>query len=181
MTLKMLLHVLGFIVSIPARIKGMKFARGAFIGPGYDWLFVQLTNISLGENVLIGRRAWICTLGDGAILIGKGTSIGRDATIAASKRISIGNNVLVSYGVSFLDHDHEFRSLDAPPIMQGITPGEEISVGDNCFIGARSFVLKGVSLGRHCVVGANSVVTSTFPEGSLIAGNPARLIRRLGC
>ena len=52
-----------------------------------------------------------------------------------------------------------------------------IHIGDYCFIGANSIILKGTSLGKNCVVGAGSVVHGVWPDNSIIAGNPARMIR----
>jgi acetyltransferase-like isoleucine patch superfamily enzyme len=69
--------------------------------------------------------------------------------------------------------------VDIPPLLQGIDEPQEIKIGDDCFLGAHSFILKGVSLGKHCVVGANSVVTSSFPDYTVIAGAPARKLRCL--
>lgn len=50
-------------------------------------------------------------------------------------------------------------------------------IGQNCFIGGRSLILPGVEIGDHCVVGAGSVVTKSVPPHSLVAGNPARILR----
>lgn len=50
-------------------------------------------------------------------------------------------------------------------------------IGANCFIGGRSMILPGVEIGDNCVVGAGSVVTKSVPARSLVAGNPARILR----
>lgn len=50
-------------------------------------------------------------------------------------------------------------------------------VGANCFIGGRSMILPGVEIGDNCVVGAGSIVTKSVPSNTLVAGNPARILR----
>jgi acetyltransferase-like isoleucine patch superfamily enzyme len=172
--------IIACIISIPARIKGMKFGKNSYIGPGYD-LAPILKGVILGNNVLIGRRAWldISRNTKGAqIIINDGTNIGRNVTVSACKKISVGKKCLLSYNVSILDHEHEFFNVKSSP-LDGISEGQEIIIEDECFIGAHSFILKGVRLGKHCVVGANSVVTKSFPDYSVIAGSPAKLIKTL--
>lgn len=170
----------GYLISIPARMKGMKFGKNSFIGPRYD-LSPMLRGVILGNDVIIGRNAWLdistYTKG-GEIIIGDGTQIGRNVMISACKKIEIGKKCLFSFGVSLLDHDHKFEAGKSP-LEIGISEGKEIEIGDNCFVGAHSFILKGVKLGKNCVVGAGSVVIDSFGENSIIAGNPAKLIRTL--
>lgn len=171
--------ICAFILNIPARLKGVKFGKGSFFGPGYDFLSVKMRGIVLGDNVLIGRNAWIELAGDdknAKVEIGDGTNIGRGVMISSAKNISVGKKCLISYNVSMLDHDHCFVS-NVSPMDSGITDPSAIKIGDNCFIGAHSFILKGVHLGEHCVVGANSVVTKSFPDNSIVAGSPARQIK----
>lgn len=52
-----------------------------------------------------------------------------------------------------------------------------IIIGDGCFIGSNSIILKGTNLGKNCVVGAGSVVSSSFPDNVIIPGNPAKMIK----
>lgn len=52
-----------------------------------------------------------------------------------------------------------------------------IIIGDGCFIGSNSIILKGTNLGKNCVVGAGSVVSGSFPDNVIIAGNPAKIIK----
>lgn len=51
-------------------------------------------------------------------------------------------------------------------------------IGTHCFIGGKSLILPGVEIGDHCIVGAGSVVTKSVPSGCIVAGNPAKIIRR---
>jgi len=173
--------IIGLLISIPARIKGMKFGKNSFIGPGYD-IKPLLKGVFLGNNVIIGRNAWLDISREtknGEIIIDDGTQIGRNVVISACKKIYIGKKCLISYNVSIMDHDHNVLDPDIPPLESGITEGREVTIEDECFIGAHSFILKGVHLGKHSVVGANSVVTKSFPPYSVIAGSPAKLIRML--
>lgn len=168
-----------FSISLPARMKGMKFETGSAIGPSYDFLFVQMKNIMLKSNATIGKDAWVQTIGEGSIVIGEHSTIGRRCTISSNKKILIGNHCVISYDVSILDHDHHTQSKKIKPTDNLLTKGQEIVIEDECFIGAKSTILKGVHLGKHCVVGANSVVTKSFPAFSVLAGNPAQLIRTI--
>lgn len=89
--------------------------------------------------------------------------------------ISIDDNVFISVGAKFVPHDGSvlpFR-LQTPDLDLAAP----IHIGANTFIGMGALILKGVTIGPNSVVGANAVVTKSFPEGGIIAGNPARLIK----
>lgn len=94
--------------------------------------------------------------------------------IQATNGIIIGEETILAPGVGLISANHDPMDLDRH------LPGGPIRIGSYCWIGMNAVVLPGVELGDHTVVGAGSVVTRSFPEGNcIIAGNPARLLRKL--
>ena len=117
---------------------------------------------------------------DSIIRIGK--SVGMSgAVICAKELISIGNRVQLGSGVVICDTD--FHSLDyqvrATPEDASSAATSPVCIGDDCFIGARAIILKGVTVGARSIVGAGSVVVKDVPADTIVAGNPARVIRSL--
>lgn len=108
--------------------------------------------------------------------IGSNTCISRRAILDKNvnpKGIHIGDNTWVLAEALILAHDY----------CQGANGKGKIFdtyIGKNCVIGTRSMILPGISVGNNCLIAAGSVVTKNVPDGCLVAGNPARIIRR-GC
>jgi abequosyltransferase len=115
------------------------------------------------------------------IIIGSGCNFNRHNTIAAANRIEFEENVLVGQSSIFLDQNHDYRDTARPVHQQGLLSCGSIKIGRNSWIGhACTFLCaRGeLTIGRNCVVGANSVVLHSFPDFSVIAGNPARIVKR---
>lgn len=139
-------------------------------------------NISLGDDVYVGYRTTLAAVPltgspDCALEIGSGTSLGSYNHVYATRRVTIGANVLTANGVYISDNQHGFEDVALPIKQQPIRQMPAVSIGDGTWLGHNACVI-GVSIGRNCVVGANSVVTHDVPDYCVVAGAPARVIRR---
>jgi len=145
--------------------------------------------ISIGDNVDIGAfcRITVSTEFGGhkvksenktRIKIGDNVSIGNNSFISANNNIEIGNHVIMSAYVFITDHDHGFADMEKSINEQPLSEGGSVKIGDNVFLGVKSSVLKNVTIGERSVVAANAVVTKDVPAFSVVAGNPARIIKK---
>lgn len=91
-------------------------------------------------------------------------------------KVTFGDNVFIAPDCGFYTAGHP---LEAAERNRGLEYARPISVGDNVWIGAHVSVLPGVTIGDNCVIGAGSVVNRDIPSGSLAAGNPCRVIRKI--
>jgi acetyltransferase-like isoleucine patch superfamily enzyme len=87
--------------------------------------------------------------------------------------IEIGNNVRIAHGTLFITHDGAVNVFREE--LNGGIFGK-INIGNNVFIGINSIVLLNTTIGNNCIIGAGSVVRGTFPDNSVIVGNPAKVI-----
>lgn len=122
------------------------------------------------ENAIIGKNCNICA----HTLIEGDVQIGDDVTIKSGVYIwdgtVIGNNVFIGPCVTFTN-DKFPRSKVYPDSF------EKIYIGDYASIGANATLLPGVKIGRFAMVGAGAVVTEDVPDGAVVVGNPAKLIK----
>ena len=77
------------------------------------------------------------------------------------------------------DSDHVIEPVGLPVTKNSKFITRPVFIEDNCWIGQNAAILKGVTIGQGSIVGANSVVTHDVPSHSVVAGNPARIIKRL--
>jgi acetyltransferase-like isoleucine patch superfamily enzyme len=97
----------------------------------------------------------------------------------AAESVVIGDYVLAASNVLITDSDHVIEPCGIPVTRNKRLKSKPVIIGNNCWIGQNAVILKGVTIGYNCIIGANSVVTKDVETNSVVAGNPARLIKRL--
>jgi acetyltransferase-like isoleucine patch superfamily enzyme len=93
---------------------------------------------------------------------------------SAYAHIYIGYGTYIAQNVGIITGNHDFNDLSTH------SPGKDVRIGDNCWIGMNAVLLPGVELGKHTIVGAGAIVTKSFLNGNcVIAGNPAKIIKNI--
>lgn len=140
---------------------------------------------SIGEKVSVGH-AFMCDYGCN-ISIGNNVSINTGCTFVDCNKITIGNNVLIAPNVQIYTATHpvELNKRLEPVEKQNEieyirhTYALPVTVEDGCWIGGGVIILPGVVIGRGSVIGAGSVVVKSIPANSLAVGNPCKVIRKI--
>jgi acetyltransferase-like isoleucine patch superfamily enzyme len=140
--------------------------------------------VKLGARVTLnGEQVWIAA-GDGSprtLEIGDDSHIGFGAELIVGDSIRIGRHVMIANRVTLIGYnghplDPYARARHEPPGPEGVG---SITVGDYAWIGSQAVVMRGVTIGRGAIVAIGSVVRASVPDLTLVAGNPAEVVRRI--
>jgi len=159
------------------------FSRGSEIGNYCSIDCLGSEGLSLGKGSKIGDfsvvkvSGTLSSIGIG-ISIGDNVSIGEFAHIGGAGGLSIGNDTISGAYLSIHPENHVFDDSEIPIRLQGVVRSGVV-IGNNCWLGAKVTFLDGSGVGDRCVVAAGAVVTKLFPSGVLIAGCPAKVIRKI--
>jgi len=159
-----------------------KMGRGTTISP---FIYaIGLDCMSIGDRSRISRNTRLLALKHyrdqtfkPEIEIGENVSVGFGCTLSCVNRIHIGDNVTIGDNVYIADSRHSYGDVESSILDQPLIPGQ-VSIGNGSWIGYGAFLAGNVTVGEHSVVGANSVVTRPVPPYTVVAGIPARPIKR---
>ena len=181
------------------------FVKRGFIELGantiYENIKVEIRSKEVKKYLKIGRQSllngrYVIENSNGKIEIGDRTFIG-GGTFISINSIIVGNDVMFSWGCTVMDNDaHSLnwsdRVNDVLDWKKGIEQNQigeyknwskvesaPIVIKDKCWIGFNSIILKGVTMGEGAIIGSGSVVTKDVPDWTIVAGNPAKIIREI--
>jgi len=133
-------------------------------------------HISIGDNVYVGHYTILKGYHLNEMNIGDDTWIGQGCFFHSAAGIVIGRAVGIGPNVQILTSYHRDRGGSGPVILNELQM-EKVIIEDGCDIGIGSIILPGVRIGEGSIIGAGSVVTKDVEPFTVVAGNPARLLR----
>lgn len=136
----------------------------------YDRLINELFMGDIGENCYIGYPIYTNLASN--IHIGKHVSINPYFKCMSAGQVYIEDYVQIALSVSIITNNHDFYD-------RAILTVQDTYIKENAWIGANSIILPGVTIGKNAIVGAGSVVIHDVEDNTIVAGNPARIIRKL--
>lgn len=156
-----------------------------------NWKNISIKDSSffqIGEQSIIKGTLDIQKEG-GTLIIGENTFVGGRSIIVCTVSVKIGNNVLISHDCYITDtaghsFDASIRRNDIPNRWKGfknwdVVDSSPINIGNDCWIGPRVIILKGVEIGEGAIIAAGSVVTKNVEPYTLVGGVPAKPIKKL--
>ena len=157
--------------------------EASFVRPPYT--ITSARRIFIGDRTVIGPNALLSVVSehlgeryDPSLRIGDDTSVGQNFVVSCLRDVSIGSRVLISSNVFVGDSMHRYDDPARAVIEQPMRDCGSARVGDGAFIGIGAIIMPGISVGCHAVVGAGAIVTEDVPDHCVVAGNPARIIKR---
>lgn len=143
---------------------------------------LSIEGVYFGNGVSIGKgTSIVCTgsirqLGKG-LKVGKNVGLGDMCHYGCAGGIEIGDDTIVGIYVTMHSENHNFKDPKIPIRLQGVNH-KGIKIGKDCWIGAKATILDGSVIGNGCIVAAGAVVTGIFPDNCILAGVPAKIIKR---
>ena len=143
--------------------------------------------IKLGSSVVIDKDTVLRVQvpleeeGDPVLIIDDDSVIGPRCFISAKNRIQIDSDVVLEPSVLIQDHSHAYKDVNVTIRRQGVTEGGKVRISQGCWIGQGTVIhcdQGELTLGPNCLVAPNSLVNRSFPGYSLVAGNPARVVKQ---
>lgn len=151
---------------------------------GYPRVIVNPERTRIGARTSIGNNVVLYALErqsdllpGGELVIGKDCYIGHSTEIHCVQRMNIHDGAVISSNVYISDVAHGLNPSRGQIMLQPLESKGPVEIGECAFIGNGSIILPGVTIGRWAVVGANSVVTKPVLDFTMVAGNPATIVK----
>lgn len=165
------------VYTIFLRLRGYHIDYGVCLTSTSRFFQSNVGAIRIRGNCKIGHNTRINSGFGGKIDIGKNVLIDDNTHILSQKEIKIGEFSQISSHCLIVDFNHIYSDKFTPIVKQGCK-SKSIYIGSDVWVGSHVIILPGVHIGKGSVIGAGSVVTKDIAAYSVVAGNPAKIIRK---
>jgi UDP-3-O-[3-hydroxymyristoyl] glucosamine N-acyltransferase len=183
-------RLLNKLSSIQFKKYMLKYSKKCGKNPyaAYNWSVIHPEYLSIGDNFSAGTNLRLqCWPDDTKTLkpefvIGNNVSMICNCQISCANKVIIGDGCLFGDNVFVTDNFHgasTVTELDIPPAKRFVYSKGSVIIGKNCWLGRNVCVMPGVIIGDGCVIGANAVVTHDIPEHCIVAGVPAKVVKKI--
>lgn len=186
------LPIVGYFWYFEMSMRGAKLGRGKLFGRPVVKLHPK-SLVDIGDNFIFVSSNRRCSSGSiyapcriqtlsstSVIIIGENVGLNGTSIVSRSAKISIGKGSMLAPNVVIMDSPyHKSWPPQARGGYSGVELDKDVTIGNDVWIGAGCLLLPGTDIGSGSVVAARSVVNKSFPDSCLIAGIPARIIRKL--
>lgn len=161
------LHIRGYDIDASVIVKGDNF-------------FFQSVqhSVHISKGTVIGKHTRISCGGNGKISIGENVLIDDYVYIMSHESIVIGDNTKIAAFTFITDFNHNYADKRTPLVKQGYNT-KPVRVGEHVWIGTHTILLPGITVGDRVVIGAGSVISHNIASGSVVVGNPSRVIKNI--
>lgn len=150
----MLERIIEFCTRITYKRLVKKVKKGSGVVITAPFTITNIENFEVGDYVYVGPNAWISTYG----------------------KVRVGNGVIIGPRLKVYTGNHHYDSTEYIPYDE-ITIAKNVLIGDNVWIGGDVTILPGVVIEEGAIIGACSVVTKNVPQGAIVGGNPAKILK----
>lgn len=123
--------------------------------------------ITFGKKTTFRKRFNVFVENNAKIEIGDNCFFNNDCSLNARNQIKIGNNTIMGENVKIYDHNHVFKDKNKKIVEQGFK-SEKVSIGNNCWIGSNTVILKGVTIGDNVIIGAGCVISDNIKDNKIV-------------
>jgi acetyltransferase-like isoleucine patch superfamily enzyme len=167
-------------IGLRSKFRTSQVGKDSYVDPSV--LIIGWENITIGNNTTLSEDIWLNVnhreQGAKRIVIGNNCHIGKRNFLSSGPLIHINDYSFTGLDCHFLGCGHITDFPMVPYIASGLTPGDVIEVGANCWLTTAVTVLQGVRIGHGSIIGAQSVVLNDIPPFSIAVGNPCKVLKR---
>ena len=158
--------------------KQIKTGKNTIIGRNVRFFLTDNAKLKIGDNSIIDDSVrFVLTKPYPNVEIGNQVAVSYGCVIAAKSTITIGDFTRIGVGVIIRDNTHNYKKGQL--LLQSDAIIKSIKIGSNVWICDRAIIFPGVTIGDNAVISANSIVINDVPSGTVVAGQPARVLKEI--